>query len=177
MIIVSAFSQWILQKFDNRFNIFCFFLNIAKVPFRRVRRHFWRHVKASSGLRHMWLLPVNEAQSAVTIWKARGRIAGEERQNRSWRNKREKMTSFSNKFGAYTMTQLNEILEDDEKLTKMVHEMDEVCLPAAFCRPMLASCWLLFPVRFLSLNPLLCRPPPPQQTHGTRTEKSASING
>ncbi|KAM3610584.1 uncharacterized protein V6R79_006061 [Siganus canaliculatus] len=36
------------------------------------------------------------------------------------------MSSFSNKFSAYTMTQLNEILEDDEKLTKMVHEMDEM---------------------------------------------------
>lgn len=39
---------------------------------------------------------------------------------------RAKMSNFSNKFGAYTMTQLNEILEDDDKLTKMVHEMDEV---------------------------------------------------
>ena len=28
------------------------------------------------------------------------------------------------------MTQLNEILEDDEKLTKMVQEMDEVCYKA-----------------------------------------------
>ena len=37
------------------------------------------------------------------------------------------MSSFPNKFGAYTMAQLNEILEDDEKLTKMVQEMDEVC--------------------------------------------------
>ncbi|XP_018524708.1 VPS37B subunit of ESCRT-I a [Lates calcarifer] len=36
------------------------------------------------------------------------------------------MSSFSNKFGAYTMTQLNEILEDDEKLSKMVQEMDEM---------------------------------------------------
>ncbi|XP_072244666.1 VPS37B subunit of ESCRT-I a [Leuresthes tenuis] len=36
------------------------------------------------------------------------------------------MSSFSNKFSAYTMTQLNEILEDDEKLSKMVHEMDEM---------------------------------------------------
>ncbi|XP_078106495.1 VPS37B subunit of ESCRT-I a [Sander vitreus] len=36
------------------------------------------------------------------------------------------MSSFSNKFSAYTMTQLNEILEDDEKLTKMVQEMDEM---------------------------------------------------
>lgn len=29
-------------------------------------------------------------------------------------------------FSSYTMTQLNEILEDDEKLTKMIQEMDEV---------------------------------------------------
>ncbi|GAA6226618.1 vacuolar protein sorting-associated protein 37B [Lates japonicus] len=36
------------------------------------------------------------------------------------------MSSFSSKFGAYTMTQLNEILEDDEKLSKMVQEMDEM---------------------------------------------------
>ncbi|XP_059192418.1 VPS37B subunit of ESCRT-I a [Centropristis striata] len=36
------------------------------------------------------------------------------------------MSSFSNKFSAYTMTQLNEILEDDEKLTNMVQEMDEM---------------------------------------------------
>lgn len=37
-----------------------------------------------------------------------------------------KMSLFPNKFSAYTMTQLNEILEDDEKLTKMVLEMEEV---------------------------------------------------
>nr|XP_046242271.1 VPS37B subunit of ESCRT-I a [Scatophagus argus] len=36
------------------------------------------------------------------------------------------MSSFSNRFSAYTMTQLNEILEDDVKLTKMVQEMDEM---------------------------------------------------
>ncbi|XP_008415515.1 VPS37B subunit of ESCRT-I a isoform X1 [Poecilia reticulata] len=36
------------------------------------------------------------------------------------------MSSFSTKFGGYTMTQLNEFLEDDEKLLKMVQEMDEV---------------------------------------------------
>ncbi|KAK2837725.1 hypothetical protein Q5P01_014937 [Channa striata] len=36
------------------------------------------------------------------------------------------MSTFSSKFGAYTLTQLNEILEDDEKLTKMVQEMDEM---------------------------------------------------
>ncbi|XP_049906506.1 VPS37B subunit of ESCRT-I a [Epinephelus moara] len=36
------------------------------------------------------------------------------------------MSSFSNKFSEYTMTQLNEILEDDEKLTNMIQEMDEM---------------------------------------------------
>ncbi|KAG7222162.1 hypothetical protein INR49_016734 [Caranx melampygus] len=36
------------------------------------------------------------------------------------------MSSFSNKFSGYTMTQLNEFLEDDEKLTKMIQEMDEM---------------------------------------------------
>ncbi|KAM6930805.1 VPS37B subunit of ESCRT-I a [Xenentodon cancila] len=36
------------------------------------------------------------------------------------------MSSFSNKFSAYTLTQLNECLEDDQKLTKMVQEMDEM---------------------------------------------------
>ncbi|XP_061586484.1 VPS37B subunit of ESCRT-I a [Cololabis saira] len=36
------------------------------------------------------------------------------------------MSSFSNNFSAYSMTQLNECLEDDEKLTKMVQEMDEM---------------------------------------------------
>ncbi|XP_019740759.1 VPS37B subunit of ESCRT-I a [Hippocampus comes] len=36
------------------------------------------------------------------------------------------MSSFSNKFSEYTLTQLNEILEDDEKLTKMIQEMDEM---------------------------------------------------
>ncbi|XP_017289477.1 VPS37B subunit of ESCRT-I a [Kryptolebias marmoratus] len=36
------------------------------------------------------------------------------------------MSSFTNKFSAYTMTQLNEFLEDDEKLANMVQEMDEM---------------------------------------------------
>ncbi|KAM4616680.1 VPS37B subunit of ESCRT-I a [Polymixia lowei] len=36
------------------------------------------------------------------------------------------MSSFSSKFSAYTMTQLNELLEDDEKLTKIVQEMEEM---------------------------------------------------
>lgn len=45
------------------------------------------------------------------------------------------MSLFPNKFGAYTMTQLNEILEDDEKLTKIVLEMDEVGQTTFFCPP------------------------------------------
>lgn len=44
------------------------------------------------------------------------------------------MSAFTNKFSAYTMSQLNEILEDDEKLTKMVLEMEEVGLRRLFCR-------------------------------------------
>ncbi|XP_004565850.1 VPS37B subunit of ESCRT-I a [Maylandia zebra] len=36
------------------------------------------------------------------------------------------MSSFFNKLSGYTLVQLNEILEDDEKLTKMVQEMDEI---------------------------------------------------
>ncbi|XP_029961070.1 VPS37B subunit of ESCRT-I a [Salarias fasciatus] len=36
------------------------------------------------------------------------------------------MSTFSDKFSAYTMAQLHEIIEDDEKLTKMVQEMDEM---------------------------------------------------
>ncbi|XP_041644028.1 VPS37B subunit of ESCRT-I a [Cheilinus undulatus] len=36
------------------------------------------------------------------------------------------MSSLNSKFSDYTMTQLNEFLEDDEKLTKMVQEMDEM---------------------------------------------------
>ncbi|XP_072290209.1 VPS37B subunit of ESCRT-I a [Eucyclogobius newberryi] len=36
------------------------------------------------------------------------------------------MSSLPDNFSGYTMTQLNEILEDDEKLTKMVQEMDEM---------------------------------------------------
>ncbi|KAE8291551.1 Vacuolar protein sorting-associated protein 37B [Larimichthys crocea] len=36
------------------------------------------------------------------------------------------MSSFNNKFSSYTMTQLNEILEDDDKLTKMVQDMEEM---------------------------------------------------
>ncbi|XP_034547879.1 VPS37B subunit of ESCRT-I a [Notolabrus celidotus] len=36
------------------------------------------------------------------------------------------MSAFTTTFSEYTMTQLNEFLEDDEKLTKMVQEMDEM---------------------------------------------------
>ncbi|MEQ2200643.1 hypothetical protein XENOCAPTIV_001139 [Xenoophorus captivus] len=36
------------------------------------------------------------------------------------------MSSFSTKFSGYTMTQLNEFLEDDEKLSVTVQEMDEM---------------------------------------------------
>ncbi|XP_038137921.1 VPS37B subunit of ESCRT-I a [Cyprinodon tularosa] len=36
------------------------------------------------------------------------------------------MSSFSTKFSGYTMTQLNEFLEDDEKMSKMVQEMEEM---------------------------------------------------
>lgn len=76
----------------------------------------WRHRRAQCPL-----LPVREAQSAVTTWEAnRGNIGEREHKITA------KMSSFYNKFSGYTMTQLNEILEDDEKLTKMVQEMDEV---------------------------------------------------
>ncbi|KAI1900941.1 hypothetical protein AGOR_G00055010 [Albula goreensis] len=36
------------------------------------------------------------------------------------------MSGFGNKFSSYSMTQLNELLEDDEKLNKIVEEMEEV---------------------------------------------------
>ncbi|XP_036385798.1 VPS37B subunit of ESCRT-I b [Megalops cyprinoides] len=36
------------------------------------------------------------------------------------------MSGFTNKLSSYSMTQLNELLEDDEKLNKIVEEMDEV---------------------------------------------------
>lgn len=42
------------------------------------------------------------------------------------------MSSFSERISTYTMTELNGILEDDEKLTKMIQEMDEVCLAFGF---------------------------------------------
>ncbi|TNN42505.1 Vacuolar protein sorting-associated protein 37B [Liparis tanakae] len=36
------------------------------------------------------------------------------------------MATFNNKFSAYSMTELNEVLEDDEKLSAMVRELDEM---------------------------------------------------
>ncbi|KAJ8286155.1 hypothetical protein GJAV_G00035150 [Gymnothorax javanicus] len=36
------------------------------------------------------------------------------------------MSGFGNKFSSYSMTQLNELLEDDEKLNNIVQEMEEV---------------------------------------------------
>ncbi|XP_076027099.1 VPS37B subunit of ESCRT-I a [Genypterus blacodes] len=36
------------------------------------------------------------------------------------------MSNYSDTFGEYTMTQLNELLEDDDKLTNMVQEMEEM---------------------------------------------------
>ncbi|XP_029367539.1 VPS37B subunit of ESCRT-I a [Echeneis naucrates] len=36
------------------------------------------------------------------------------------------MSTFNDKFSAYTMTQLNEILEDDEKMSRMVQDLDEM---------------------------------------------------
>ncbi|XP_028313386.1 VPS37B subunit of ESCRT-I a isoform X2 [Gouania willdenowi] len=35
------------------------------------------------------------------------------------------MSTLADKFGSYTMTQLNEVLEDDDKLTKMIQDLDE----------------------------------------------------
>lgn len=81
----------------------------------RFSERTWRHHGACT------LLPVKEAQSAVTIW-ARREEGAQARRNTT----RAKMSSFSTKFGGYTMTQLNEFLEDDEKLLKMVQETDEV---------------------------------------------------
>lgn len=36
------------------------------------------------------------------------------------------MSGFGNKFSSYSMTQLNELLEDDDKLNSIVQEMEEV---------------------------------------------------
>ncbi|KAK1892792.1 Vacuolar protein sorting-associated protein 37B [Dissostichus eleginoides] len=36
------------------------------------------------------------------------------------------MSSFNEKFSSYTMSQLNEVLEDDEKLSDMVQDMEEM---------------------------------------------------
>uniref|UniRef100_A0A8C7IZM9 VPS37 C-terminal domain-containing protein n=1 Tax=Oncorhynchus kisutch TaxID=8019 RepID=A0A8C7IZM9_ONCKI len=37
------------------------------------------------------------------------------------------MAEFTDKFSSFTMTQLNELLEDDEKLNSIVKEMNEMC--------------------------------------------------
>lgn len=39
------------------------------------------------------------------------------------------MAEFTDKFSSFTMTQLNELLEDDEKLNSIVKEMNEVSSP------------------------------------------------
>jgi len=36
------------------------------------------------------------------------------------------MSGFENRFHSYSATQLHELLEDDDKLRKIVREMDEV---------------------------------------------------
>ncbi len=36
------------------------------------------------------------------------------------------MAGFENKLSSYTLTQLNELLEDDEKLNKFIDDSDEV---------------------------------------------------
>lgn len=36
------------------------------------------------------------------------------------------MSGLENKFSSYSMSQLNELLEDDEKLNNIVQEMEEV---------------------------------------------------
>ena len=50
-----------------------------------------------------------------------------------------KMSTCFSKFSAYTMTQLNEILEDDIKLSNMVQEMDEVRGAERLFTPALAT--------------------------------------
>lgn len=73
------------------------------------------------------LLPVSAVRSAVTHSKRRANDTRTRSLTHALtRTPRGKMSNFNNIFGAYTMTQLNEILEDDDKLTKMVYEMDEV---------------------------------------------------
>lgn len=135
------------------------------IPFWSLRQHFRQHVKASPGL---FLLTTSCKGSSVSCHS----LNGERRDRRRGETTTAKMSSFSNKFGSYTMTQLNEILEDDEKLSKMVHEMDEVCSALRFCRPTLASYWLLFPVFFVP-QPFVVFS---QHTHGARTEMFASNN-
>lgn len=38
------------------------------------------------------------------------------------------MAGFENKLSSYTLTQLNELLEDDEKLNKFIDDSEEVSL-------------------------------------------------
>jgi hypothetical protein len=48
------------------------------------------------------------------------------------------MAELPDKFSSFTMTQLNELLEDDEKLNDIVKEMDEVsshCVSLALAIP------------------------------------------
>ena len=59
------------------------------------------------------------------------------------------MTTFTPKLSAYTMTQLNELLEDDEKLSNIVQEMDEVralcvCAPVCLCLCVSVSPFVVF---------------------------------
>ncbi|MEQ2226100.1 hypothetical protein ILYODFUR_024153, partial [Ilyodon furcidens] len=76
------------------------------------------HVKASRGLHHLHFLLGERSQLSQSERREEGEQA---RRNTT----RFKMSSFSTKFSGYTMTQLNEFLEDDEKLSVTVQEMDE----------------------------------------------------
>lgn len=71
--------------------------------------------------------------SAVTVGAATAAFPGQRE-----RTTATKMSVFPNKFGSYTRTQLDEILEDDEKLTKMVLEMEEVSEAVVFFPPVYA---------------------------------------
>lgn len=63
------------------------------------------------------------------------------------------MSSFTSKFSEYTMSQLNEILEDDEKLTNMIQEMDEVSETLQCCLPLATdSLFSVCPFVVLSFN-------------------------
>ncbi|KAK5608695.1 hypothetical protein CRENBAI_021659 [Crenichthys baileyi] len=77
------------------------------------------HVKASRGLYHLHFLLGERSQLSQSERREEGAQA---RRNTT----RFKMSSFATKFSGYTMTQLNEFLEDDEKLSGTVQEMDEM---------------------------------------------------